>query len=368
MGMPVNIKSPVSSLFELFQSEGETRTMGTASNNLTFATGSINVGVSPPALSPNRCMFIESLIVSANVYAHAQISIGGGIRSDSANYQIFPLSVTPNASVVIPVQQIVRQHDLAFGNLSFNIRRLRNADGTDATVAVTGTGFGTIAAVGRVLYDDLNFAADRVLLLTGDSIFNGVGRTKKTDMYDWKIRQFYTDAGQSVRGTMFAVSGSNSSEHETWRQMGSFDRPQVDLWVYEPMINDAAQAVSPAVYGANLSAAIAHKQKLYPSAKMLVLGCHPLQNATYEAQAALLRAAAQSIVAAAADPKVFFCNLGQLGSVFSANALNYAASDGVGQGIHTTAQGDAFIFGGNLSAGGTFSGLRAFLSENIPRI
>lgn len=332
---------------------------------MSIATGSVNTGVSLPNLPPNRCVFVESITVHANFYSRAQINWGAGIRSDAANYPLIYVNTAPGVTTVIPIRRFMRQAEMAYGFIGINVRQLLNADGSAATTAITATGNLSLSVSGYVMYDDLNFSADKIIFFNGDSIFNGTGRTKKYDMYDWMIRNFYSEAGQSVRATMFAASGSNSSEHEAWRYAGMFDRPQIDLWVYEPMVNDAVQLVSAAVYGSNLQKAIDYKKTRYPRAKMLVLGCHPLQHAPSEARAVLLRAAAASRVTAAADPLVKFCDLGQLGTTFSTNNANYAASDGVGTGIHTTAQGDAFIFNGNISAGGAFGGIKAFLTANL---
>ncbi len=359
--LPLKVRRSVKDYFRI-EGQYASGVMG-FSSNVTLNTGAINVAGASPVFPPNRAFLVDRVLIETNFYGVGQLSVGSGATSQDG-YVLGRFNIHPGYMAPIEVGQILRPSDAIFnGNGGVAVRKLRNADGTDATAALT-TAEWACTYVGKMIYDDLNFDADKIILFIGDSVFNGTGRTSKLTMYDWKIRQFYNDAGQNVRGIMKAISGSTSSTWETQRQY-AMDFQKVDLIVYELMINDAVQAIAPSVYQANLQAMIAYKQARYPNAKMIVIGCHPLQNSTYEAAAAVLRPIAASVVAAVADPKVLFCNAGLLGVPFQTVNANYAASDGAGSGIHPSDTGDALIWTGNSGFPG---GIKGFLQTYVPTI
>lgn len=363
MGMPVTVEAGSQISFaDMLASEATPGTISVAYTG-NLATGAINQALGSLILGfANRAFYCTSIVIKANCYTDMQLFwLGGALGTAQL---VTKVTTSPVETVVIPQNKVFRpvfatSEGTIIGTAA--VRKLLNADGTDASSANAGA-YIQIVMEGFYLYDDLNFAARHVIKYLGDSIFNSVGRTNKLAGYDWKIRNFY--ALQNVRGVMKAASGSTSSNHEVWRQHGWHDEPRVSLLVYQLMVNDAVQSVSPATYAANLAAKIAMKKARWPRAKMLVLGCHPLQNATYEARAVDLRAQAAATVAAQQDGTLYFCDLGQLGTAFGSVNANYAASDGAGAGIHPSDAGDALIWGGN----GTFAGLGAFLAANIPTL
>lgn len=359
------------SVDDYFKIEGEYYSIRAAYNG-NIGTGSVNVvtDIGANVTPVNRCFHVENIVISANFYGGGFILLSRGLTSGGANSEEIDISVSPGAPLVIPVRQILRQVDglgASAGWLRMSITKLRNADGTDATLANTLANY-TVSLNGRMLYDDINFDADKVALGVGDSVFNTTGRTSKLTCYDWKLRNFYA-ANQSVRMTMHAISGSTSTQHETLRQHGLYDAYQkIDLIVYELMINDASQSISPSTFTSNLNAIMAMKQARYPAAKMIVLGAHPVQVSATETNLVALRVAAAAAVTAKADPLIKYCGLDPLGTTFSTVNANYASSDGAGTGIHPSDQGDGYIWLGNVAAGGAFTGLQAFLQANFPKI
>lgn len=308
---------------------------------------------------PNRAVYIDTVVVSSNVPIYADLVISG---------QSSTLSLSANTSITVPINSIYRPFETVNSNFLI-IKKLRNADGTDATAPTTNT-LVTVGVYGRTIYDDMNLEAEKVILFLGDSVFCGSGRTTKLEMYDWKLRNFYADT-QNVRGAMHATPGKTSTDYEVLRQNGVFDTYQsIALLVYELMINDAAtkpggEGGYVANYVSNLNKIITLKQIKFPNSKMLVLGCYPQQVVATEAAAVLLRAAAAASVIAANDPNILFCDLGQLGTAFSSVNANYASIDPVGGGIHPSALGDALIWNGNASFIG---GLKGFLQTNLSKI
>jgi lysophospholipase L1-like esterase len=317
--------------------EGEWYSTGLAAENATLTdTFNLTTFVLP---SFSRAFFIESMTVASNRQVVAQAVLGGAVQP---NLQQIHRVVTPagGGSVVVPIRAFFRPAQNNNQGVTIGGIQLRKIlDGT----TTGGYLYGYLN--GRVLYDDFNFAAKKVMLIVGDSILNSTaGVTSKTQSMEWLLRNYFIGKGIDTRIVTKAMSGSTSSDHEIKRALGGYDLPQVDYLHYQLGTNDAGNGISAATAQANLAAMIAYKQKRYPTAKMVVWGSTPRQDNTTETALAAIRSAQQAAVAAANDPKILYASL--------ANAFDrtqgttfYAASDGVGTGIHPNAAGHTAAFG-----------------------
>ena len=305
------------------------------------ATGSQNTALgifSLPSLT--RAVYIDKIIVTSNKTAVLSLFYQSPLNASQIQHN-FRCIVTPSAPLVLEVGAFVRPGDyIAAGSTSttfanLNLRNMLDADGSGTVIEAS--------MIGWSLYDDLNLAADKVVLRVGDSITNGTaGVTSKLTSYEWMSRQYLRSFGSNLRLVNKSISGSTSVAHERMRGYGDYDMPQVDLLEYSLGANDAAQGTSTATFKSNVAAMIAHKKALYPNAKMVVYGCSPLQVNAQETAAVALRTAAQQAVTEANDPKVLFCDLGD---AFDRTVNgNYATSDGAGTGVHPSDAWHAAIY------------------------
>lgn len=284
--------------------------------------------------SVSRAFFIEEIVVSSNRAVVLQISLGASATQATAQ-QIIRVSVPANGVVHIPVQQAIRPHQnspagstSALGGVT--IRKVLDTTTTGAYIFAT--------AYGYAIYDDFNFAADKVGLVIGDSILNSTaGVTSKSQSMEWLTRGHFQVAGTNLRLINKSISGSTTADHETRRALGVFDFPQVDYIHYMLGTNDAGNGVASAVTQANAAAMIAWKRQRYPNATMVVYGPTPRSD-TFETNLIAARTALQAAVTAANDPKVLYCSLAA--AFDRTNTGNYAASDA----IHPNATGHAAAY------------------------
>jgi lysophospholipase L1-like esterase len=383
---------------------------------------SAGVGVGSPA--PGRATFIQSvsLWASSPVTGRFQVGSGGSAWGGTGTYPLedYGFACGPAATQILPVNRFVRSGDrtgvgayidsfvdptgiatgmgqitatttngsavinglvvpIASGltitgpNIPAGTTVLSYSNGTatlsnPATASATSphTLYGVRFKSGVKawsLADSINFEAKKVILMLGDSTWNGTGPSSVLTCIPWLINKFYRDQGQDTRYILKAYSGSNSSGHENYRASGKYEFPQVDAIFYNLGINDAVQGVSTATRTANVQALIAWKQKRYPKAKLVIFGTTPVQDNTQEAAIAAFRAADAATVAAAADPLIKYCNLG--GSFDRTVYGNFATSDPNGTAVHVRDQGLTPLWEGGYNGN---AGLRAWLLANLPAI
>lgn len=323
-------------LAERVATEGEPYGPSLMGDNITITDG-YNLG-SLPLASLSRAFYLETLTFSSNRLAMLQVLLANNPTQTTAQ-EVYRVIVGPGQPAVIPVRNIFRPHQASTPNTSLNLGAVTVRRALDTTP--TGAYLG-ISTAGFSIYDDLDFTADRVGLVIGDSILNGTaGITQKAKSMEWLIRGYFRDRGTRLRLINKSVSGSTSSDHEARRAAGVYDFPQVDYLHYQLGTNDAG-TISAATAGANCAAMIAYKQKRYPKATMIVWGATPREDNTTETALVAIRAAQQSAVTAAADPKVLFCSLAA--AFDRTNLANYAATDATGQHVHPTDAGHAAAY------------------------
>lgn len=299
----------------------------TATDNLV-----IGGGLTLPGLT--KAVWIESAMMSSNKLLDLQFTLGSGNRGQSIHRAI----LNPGVPAVIPIRQLVRPSMPASSNGfgDFRIRTVIDSTPTGAHI------MGSVA--GTAVYDDFNYAADKVILFIGDSILNGTsGITDKIYSMDWLTREYFQQNGVNVRAINRSYSGSTSGDHERYRAHGNLEFPQVDYIHYQLGVNDAGQAIPTVTFKNNVKSMIDYKKSRYPAAQMIVWGPTPLQNNTKEAALIAMRSAASDAVNEANDPTIHFASLA---SAFDrTNESNYASSDPSGDKTHPNNTSHVASFG-----------------------
>ena len=117
-GFPVSQKK---TLKELVLTEGQ------SIQYYGFNIGTLNAGALSTGFGvgffPNRAVYIDTVVVSSNVPIYADLVISG---------QSSTLSLSANTSITVPINSIYRPFETVNNNFLI-IKKLRNADGTDAT-------------------------------------------------------------------------------------------------------------------------------------------------------------------------------------------------------------------------------------------
>lgn len=264
-------------------------------------TGLANTLLAVPLIG--KAAFIETITVGCNVPILAQVQISPDLaqRFSGTPYR---LMLAANQSTTIPANVLLRGFQVQTGIIALAVIRAFDANPTTVDL------WGTVSASGWTITDDFDWAAPKVAMFVGDSILNGTGPTATAKMWPFLVKSYWRSLGTRVRIVLKSVSGSTSGDHETWRAAGYHDVPQVDLVVYAVGVNDAITAATDAAYTANLAAFWSHTAKRWPAAKMIVCGPTPLGDNTAETRAAGLRAAAADWVAAQADGRLKFVDLG----------------------------------------------------------
>lgn len=134
---------------------------------------------------------------------------------------------------------------------------------------------------------DLNWSANKSILLLGDSNFEGSAmgltrvsdgaQTTRFDVVTWLLRNWYRVNGNDVRLIDFSVAGWASPEFENLRLNGDLEMPeQPSLIIYAVGTNDRYANI----HLSNLTKFLTWAQSQYPSSKILVLGPIPKQGST----------------------------------------------------------------------------------------
>lgn len=351
------------SLIERLNREGEpTAAIGNqAYTSFAVPTGAgtaMAAPFAPPA--PGRALYVKSLHVFSTTPITGRMQVGNG-SSDWPGTGTQPLldigvSCGPTlACPSIPVDVFLRSSDRL--HITAYINRWLDP-------AVSGTHYVGVGGTGFTLADSINFEARKVILMIGDSTWNGTGPTTVDTCVPWLINRFYRDAGVDCRYILKAYSGTTTGGHEAFRKGGKYDFERVDAIFYNLGINDAGQAVPTATSIANLEALVAWKQTRYPAAKLVIFGTTPVQTAAQEAGLAALRTAQAARVAQFADSTVLYCTLGA--SFDRTIGANYVATDGAdGTRVHPADAGLTQLWGGGYAGN---AGLRAWLAANLPTI
>ena len=348
--LPAGASTNRDSLLERLAREGEQLALyGSGSiSGLTPGSG-VNSTVTSTAVFPTvgKIVWVESISVSMttsspnNASALLQINIGAPSLFAGIYTNFFLQS---GGNIVIPVRQFLRSATINSGTISVSIRQL-NADGSASTSTVVYVGVNSIVTK---VTDDLNLTAPKTILVAGDSTTNGTGPTVTANMYPFRFKQFLQLKGIDTRIVLKSVSGSTTSNHETWRLAGFYDVARIDFILYDLGINDAGAGVAvgdvstSGTYLYNLNKFVTAMSSRWPGVKIVVLGVKPLENNTSETQAALYRTAASTYVAGLANANIKYTNLG-VAFDRTAGLTFYVSSDTAGQRVHPNDSGHAAL-------------------------
>lgn len=344
------------SLIERLNREGDPTGTAQRLNFTTFAGGSTISPISTPAVG--RAIYVKQFnaFSTSPLAGRLQMSnVSAWSGSGTTPLMDVGFSCGPGYAATLDVDQFIRSGDRT--GVGVLISQWLDS-------AVAGTQVFGVGATAWSLADSINFDAKKVILMLGDSTWNGTGPTTVDTCIPYLINRFFREQGQDTRYILKAYSGSTSQGHENFRGSGKYEFPQVDALFDNLGINDAVQGLTTAASMANLQARIAWRQRRYPKAKHVVFGTTPLQNSTLEAALAAYRAAAAAYIADLGDPNVKFCDLG--GSFNRTVDANYAVSDGAGgTRIHPVDPALTQVWNGGYNGN---IGLRAWLLANLPVI
>jgi hypothetical protein len=209
---------------------------------------------------------------------------------------------------------------------------------TDNWIYASGTDYEAVTA-------DLDLHANKVMLVTGDSIERGT-MASTYDMYDiyhFKLKRWLWNTQDTIRVCNKSYPGQNSSVATYSIQSGEYNLRQVNLWIWKYGTNNVtasgyAQANIDA-FELDLLNSIAFKQERFPDCHMMIVGPPPMANATHEARLEVLRQKEQTIVAAANDPRITYVETKDLYDP-TANGTTFN-----NDGIHPVNNGHNLMFG-----------------------
>lgn len=355
-------KSGYGSLLELLAIEGDPLPSTPVGQNLNPSTQSVPVSVGSLAVPPpGRAYFVQEATISGQTAASGRLQQNptSGINGiGTYPYLDIGWASTAFAPDRKTLNLFLRSSaQYAGSSLSAIISAFRDTTPTSAWFGVGFTGF--------QLADDLNFNADKTILVLGDSRNNGSGPTT-VDLAPAKvITNYYRGKGIDARYILKAYSGSTSRGHDTLIKRGVYDGfSRVDLIVYDLGTNDAVQGYNPATDTvANLARFVAWRNRFHSTAKILVIGSPPLQGAN-ETALDTIRSAESVYVDGLADPTVKFFSYKN--AFDRTDGTNYLTSDGPdGTRVHPTDKGLTSMYNGGYSG---FIGLLAWLDANMPSI
>jgi hypothetical protein len=182
------------SIAERAATEGELYGPAFGQENVTISDGFAVSNVT--LLSLSRAFYVESVTLSSNRLALMQVTLGSN-PTQSLLQVVNRVMVGAGASVTVPIRQVFRPHQTTSPALNTNLGTVTVRKALDTTL----TGAHVYATLnGYAIYDDFDFAADKIMLVIGDSILNGTaGITQKSASMEWKTRGYFQAKGVRLR-------------------------------------------------------------------------------------------------------------------------------------------------------------------------
>lgn len=176
--------------------------------------------------------------------------------------------------------------------------------GSTATVE-----FGYSASVSFIrAADDLNYPAEYIIEIIGDSKLNGTGVTGMNSMVGFRLRNYYAAKGYNVRLRNHSVSGSTAIQHETALTSGRYlEAYKARLVVIDLGTNDVAGGVHPDSTGNRVARIAKYAAAQNPGAKILVFSLTPRNdNTIQEANSTVTSNAIQAKLTTLTNPNILF--------------------------------------------------------------
>lgn len=213
------------------------------------------------------------------------------------------------------------------------IKSVKDSGGT-ITNKIVGFGSGDALRFSA----DVNYSADKTILLVGDSNFeasaistniNGDTSLDATACVNWKTRKLYTDAGYNVRLIDKSISGRDSVFFNTLlTQNRLLNIKQPDLIIYNLGTNDGNATAA----ANNLTYFLNQITRIWPKAKIIVEAPIKAQDSAKEALIQSMRVNYQTIVSSLNNPYVRFIDASLIPD--GANYAKYSGTESNGSGIH----------------------------------
>jgi len=311
-------------------------------------------------------------ITSANIsfsgiIPTTRVSVGGNTSIGYGNgFYCTSIVVSVNSTIPVKVQTTITE--ASDGDL-FNLsgQSIRNKvfnntinivlnqyfrDFPNITVFLEGgngiaTGEVDVNFNGLVLTDSQNFDGNNLCLWVGDSITAMSGLPQNNIAYKYQlhthmVNNYLISKGKDTRLSVQAVGGTTSTQGESARLRGFFDGPgKAQYYFYHFGMNDTSTS-NPSVYTANIGKFINWALSKNSSAKIIILGITPAENATTNTNAIALRAGASAFVSGLSLSNVYYC---ELGSAFDRlNSSFYSTADSAGDRVHPNVAGMAAIY------------------------
>lgn len=315
---------------------GATAAIDSTATNTTICSNPSNTAAGGAVFSQpvvGRCMWVESITIECSQDAYLQVGMLGDINGKlpAFNYRTVVKANTPHT---VKVRQFWRQRRLQTPSLVLSARDFRSTF-TGQVVK------GSITMLGYVVTDDLNFYADKTLLVVGDSLDygDGYGPSKSEKLHTHILRDYFKSMGADVRLLSFAIPGYTSSMVYDEMIRGRYDPFEPSVCIYKIGTNDAVLAAAGFVntWSANMQAFWGRLKQRAPNCTMVVVPPGPLNDATNEASGALIRARAASDIASLASPRLKCCDIG---SAFDRTNTTFFKA---GDQIHWSDSGQAAV-------------------------
>ncbi|WP_338871744.1 SGNH/GDSL hydrolase family protein [Spirosoma sp. SC4-14] len=201
--------------------------------------------------------------------------------------------------------------------------------------------------------DDLNYSAEYVIDVVGDSKLAGTGPTSMNTMLAFLMRNYYASKGYNVRVRNLSVGGVTAYQQEYRLNSGGFNFPVKScLGLIDLSTNDVLTSTVADSTGKRNARIASFLQAQNPGSFWAVFTTGPLQNTTSEAAAVVTSASITSAINALANAKIKVVS--GIRSAFSATNTNYYAGDGV----HWS----------DLGNSAEWAVLKAFLDINLPNL
>ncbi|MES2487570.1 MAG: SGNH/GDSL hydrolase family protein [Bacteroidota bacterium] len=263
------------------------------------------------APKPGTMMFVNDYVVSVSQGITVNVTLGSNIYIPSGNIQEQSRLVGLAGVQSLLLNRFFKEKEAI--TLTF-----QTTEGGDSNTKVYGS------ADNKVVSRDF-FKAGVPIAVNSDSIMSGTGPSfGHKECIQLLIRYLETNTGYSFRKVLKGKGGWNSSHARDYVDIGGvqYIKSAFGIFVIALGMNDTVTAT----YSANLSAIIAEVRSAYPNWIIWVMGPTPRQGPLEASALVPIRASAAAIVAALANPKIWYTNLGIAFS--SVGDTNYFTNDG----------------------------------------
>lgn len=344
-GYPVEVRGYASSKMDFQERcirEGEPWNIQarTPVGGTSVAAGAVNTMLTSASPLPRigKCAWLESLTVTASVPMLVQVLVANDGTTYFANFgEQFIVGPSP---VILPIKQLYRGYSTGGdpAGITLLAREVLGAAGPTNVVA-------TLAVAGYRLTDDFDYDAPKTLLFAGDSTLDQQGPTLTGNVWPFVLKSLlFSSRKIRSRNVLITNSGSNTNDHEKWRKGGRYSSINRDAFFYTLGINDASTSIPTATSLANLQAAWAEHHGHSPEAPFIVVGISPLQNNTWEAKAATIRADFAAWVASVNNPKLKYISLdGVFDRTQNSTFMTVDQTPTPGNGTHYLNAGHALV-------------------------